>query len=77
VIKVQFVVCVADPTFPTVPFPHFEFDGRWNDSTALCVQMDRLSKVVVSFHGYELKLVDNPMLITFLPGIHQMKNPIV
>jgi hypothetical protein len=36
-----------------------------------------LSKVFVTLHRQEFELVDNSMFVMLLPGINEMKNPVV
>lgn len=76
-IKVQLVLCVAYPTLSAVSFPNFKLDGRWNNSAPLCVHVNRPSKVLVTFHRYELKFVNKAMLIAFLPSVHEMEDSVV
>lgn len=69
----QFVLCFTESAFPTISFPHFEFDCRWNYSAWLSLHVNWLSEVLVTLHCDQLKLVDNPMFVALPPGINEVK----
>ena len=77
VIKMQLVLCFTSSAFSTFSFPHLEFNCSWNYPASLSAHVNWLSEVLVTFHRNQLKLVNNSFLIVLLPGINEVKDPVV
>src|SRR6476661_1639499 len=75
----QFVRGAADHALAPIPLPHFEFDRRRNDSPSHdgfrcgC----GYGQVLLADNGFESEFVDQSMLVTLGPGVHEVKDPIV
>ena len=73
----QLVLCLTGPTFPAISFPHFKRDDRRDYSAPFSVLVNRLSKVLVFFYCYERNLIDVSVVVSLLPGVNEMKDPVI
>lgn len=66
-VKVQLILRLAQTAFATVTLPDFELHCGWNNSSPLCVDMDRLCQIIVALHSNEPKLKYCPVIVALLP----------
>jgi len=77
VIEVQLVRCIADDAPPSVSTPDSQLHGCRDDPTPTGIGRRRLTQVFFSLDGDALELEHLPLVVFFLPEIHDVESAVI